>query len=105
MMYPVDTQEISSSVAPRFPIMWGIATFTMDVSISSSTAARVTAMAMRYLYLYLSTGTSAAAGMYARAVPRGPAVMIVLSAVCVIGPLFGAHMRKHRHARPQRMIL
>ena len=46
MMYPVDTHEISSSVAPRFPIMCGMATFTIDVSISSSTAASVTAMAM-----------------------------------------------------------
>src|ERR1700710_1696391 len=55
MMYPVDTHEISSSVAPRFPIMCGMATLTIDVSISSSTAASVTAMAMRYLYLYLSS--------------------------------------------------
>ena len=49
MMYPVDTQAISSSVAPRFPIMWGIATFTIEVSISSSTAASVTEIAIRYL--------------------------------------------------------
>jgi len=40
---------ISSSVAPRFPIMWGIATFTIEVSINSSIEAMVTAMPMRYL--------------------------------------------------------
>jgi len=51
MMYPVDTQAISSSVAPRFPIMCGIATLTIDVSISSSIAASVTEIAIRYLYL------------------------------------------------------
>jgi len=45
-MYPVDTQAISSSVAPRFPIMWGIATFTMLVSNSSSTDASDTVIAM-----------------------------------------------------------
>jgi hypothetical protein len=45
-MYPVLTQATSSRVAPRFPIMWGIATFTMLVSTSSSTLARVTANAM-----------------------------------------------------------
>ena len=73
MMYPVDTHEISSSVAPRFPIMWGIATFTMDVSISSSTAASVTAMAMRYLWRYLSSrGFGRNVG---GAVPRGPEVI------------------------------
>src|SRR5690242_18058627 len=54
-MYPVDTQAISSSVAPRFPIMWGIATFTMLVSRSSSTDASDTVIAMMYLYLYRST--------------------------------------------------
>ena len=36
-----------SSVAPRFPIMSGIATLTIDVSTSSSTDASVTAIAMR----------------------------------------------------------
>lgn len=46
-MYPVLTQAISSSVAPRFPIMCGMATFTMLVSTSSSTLARVTANAIR----------------------------------------------------------
>src|SRR5215510_7542139 len=61
MMYPVDTHEISSSVAPRFPIMCGMATLTIDVSTSSSTAANVTAIAMRYLYLYLSSATATAA--------------------------------------------
>ena len=48
MMYPVLTQLISSSVAPRLPIMWGMATFTMLVSISSSTADIVTAIAIKY---------------------------------------------------------
>ena len=45
-MYPVDTQAISSSVAPRFPIMWGMATLTMLVSRSSSTDASDTVTAM-----------------------------------------------------------
>ena len=49
MMYAVDTHAISSSVAPRFPIMCGIATLTIDVSISSSIAAIVTVAAMMYL--------------------------------------------------------
>ena len=49
MMYEVDTQAISSSVAPRFPIMCGMATLTIDVSISSSIAAIVTVAAMMYL--------------------------------------------------------
>ena len=49
MMYEVETQAISSSVAPRFPIMCGIATLTIDVSISSSIAAMVTVAAMTYL--------------------------------------------------------
>src|SRR2546426_3335438 len=53
-MYPVETQAIWSSVAPRFPIMCGIATFTMLVSSSSSTEASDTVMAIRYLYLYRS---------------------------------------------------
>src|SRR5215216_6760101 len=60
MMYPVDTHEISSIVAPRFPIMWGMATLTIDVSMSSSTAANVTAMAIRYLCLYLSSACGVA---------------------------------------------
>ncbi len=50
-MYPVETQAIWSSVAPRFPIMCGIATFTILVSNSSSTDASDTVMAMMYLYL------------------------------------------------------
>ncbi len=54
------TQLISSRVAPRFPIMWGMATLTIDVSISSSTAASVTAIAIRYLYLYLSSASACA---------------------------------------------
>src|SRR6267378_8141805 len=49
MMYDVDTQAISSSVAPRFPIMCGMATLTIEVSISSSIAAIVTVAAMMYL--------------------------------------------------------
>src|ERR1700704_688321 len=55
MMYDVDTQAISSRVAPRFPIMCGIATLTMDVSISSSIAAIVTVKAMMYLCAYRSS--------------------------------------------------
>src|SRR3954447_19540761 len=55
MIYEVDTQAISSSVAPRFPIMWGIATLTIDVSISSSIAAIVTVAAMMHLWAYLSS--------------------------------------------------
>jgi hypothetical protein len=47
-MYPVETHAIWSSVAPRFPIMWGIATFTMLVSSSSSTDASDTVIAIRY---------------------------------------------------------
>ena len=49
MMYEVETQAISSSVAPRFPIMCGMATLTIEVSISSSIAAIVTVAAMMYL--------------------------------------------------------
>src|ERR1035437_2234721 len=83
-MYPVETHEISSSVAPRFPIMWGIATFTIDVSMSSSIAAIVTAMPMRYLYRYLSADGSAAG---------------------VIMPcLLRRDVRGHRHARTQRPV-
>ena len=61
-MYPVDTQAISSSVAPRFPIIWGIATFTMLVSSSSSTDASDTVIAIRYLYLYRSSVTAVVNG-------------------------------------------
>src|SRR6476660_4248468 len=74
MMYAVETHEISSSVAPRFPIMCGMATLTMDVSTSSSTAASVTAIAMRYLYLYLSSAATGTAttedGMVVLAIER-----------------------------------
>src|SRR3954462_9530726 len=49
MMYAVETQAISSSVAPRLPIMCGMATLTIDVSINSSIAAIVTVAAMMYL--------------------------------------------------------
>src|SRR3954467_3438979 len=55
MMYAVDTQAISSSVAPRFPIMCGMATLTIEVSISSSIAAIVTVAAMMYLWAYRSS--------------------------------------------------
>src|SRR5689334_8591379 len=55
MMYAVDTQAISSSVAPRFPIMCGMATLTIEVSINSSIAAMVTVAAMMYLWAYLSS--------------------------------------------------
>src|SRR4029079_7662448 len=41
-MYEVATQEISSTVAPRLPIMVGSATFTMLVSRISSTTASIT---------------------------------------------------------------
>src|SRR3954467_5463687 len=55
MMYDVDTHAISSSVAPRFPIMCGMATLTIEVSISSSIAAMVTVAAMMYLWAYRSS--------------------------------------------------
>src|SRR6185503_20215688 len=55
MIYAVETQAISSSVAPRFPIMCGMATLTIEVSISSSIAAIVTVAAMMYLCAYLSS--------------------------------------------------
>src|SRR6266850_7087223 len=60
-MYPVETHAIWSSVAPRFPIMCGIATFTMLVSSSSSTEASDTVMAIRYLKRYRS-GAAADSG-------------------------------------------
>src|SRR5207237_7360768 len=82
-MYPVETQAIWSSVAPRFPIMCGIATLTMLVSSSSSTDASETVIAMRYLKRYLS---GAAAGI-------AIAVMLVR--------LDGRH---DAHARPQHML-
>ena len=42
----METQETSSTVAPRFPIMCGIATFTMDVSMTCIMDASDTAAAM-----------------------------------------------------------
>src|SRR3981189_1350398 len=103
MMYEVETHEISSSVAPRFPIMWGIATFTMEVSISSSTAASVTAIAIRYLYLYLSSASTDAPAS-TPAAPPGRIVVLVIE--CSVG---GALLRRdvhvHRHARAKRSIL
>src|SRR5438270_1122716 len=81
-MYPVETQAIWSSVAPRFPIMCGIATFTMLVSSSSSTDASETVIAMRYLKRYLS----GAAG----------------SAIAVILVRFDG--RHDAHARPQHVL-
>src|SRR5947209_8688375 len=88
-MYPVDTQAISSSVAPRFPIMWGIATFTMLVSSSSSTDASETVIAIRYRYLYRSSAALSAA-------PWG-------SAAVVTGPLLGPDGDVHAHAGSQRV--
>src|SRR6266436_4784666 len=55
-----DALPIWSSVAPRFPIMCGIATFTMLVSRSSSTDASDTVIAMRYLNRYLSGAAGSA---------------------------------------------
>src|SRR3989442_6215740 len=83
-MYPVDTQAIWSSVAPRFPIMCGIATFTMLVSSSSNTDASDTVIAIRYLKRYLS-GAAGAAG----------------SAIAVI--LVRLDGRDDAHPWPQRM--
>jgi len=48
-MYPVETQAISSRLAPRFPIMSGSATFTMELSMTCISAASTTAKAIRYL--------------------------------------------------------
>src|SRR3954464_2593120 len=101
MIYPVDTHEISSSVAPRFPIMCGIATFTIDVSMSSSTAASVTAMAMRYLYLYLSSAVALADATLMRAVLRAPAAMMAVPSAI----LLRCDVCEHRHARTQWVIL
>src|SRR5262245_14760827 len=42
-MYPLTTQLISSSVAPRWPITCGSATFTIVVSSTSSTVASIRA--------------------------------------------------------------
>src|SRR6266699_5117255 len=80
-MYPVETQAIWSSVAPRFPIMWGIATFTMLVSSSSSTDASETVIAIRYLKRY-------------RSGPAGSAIAVML--VRLDG-------RDDAHPRPERM--
>src|SRR6266576_3770372 len=80
-MYPVDTQAISSSVAPRFPIMCGIATFTMLVSSSSSTDASDTVIAIRYLKRYRSGAA-------------GSAIAVILVR------LDGCH---DAHPRPERM--
>src|SRR5438128_4182649 len=86
-MYPVDTQAISSSVAPRFPIMWGIATFTMLVSSSSSTEASETVIAIRYRYLYRSSAA--------------PSMALRGSAAVVTGPLLGRDGDVDAHAGPQ----
>src|SRR5205823_14517817 len=96
MMYPVDTQEISSSVAPRFPIMCGIATFTIEVSISSSTAASVTAIAIRYLYLYLSTATIAPEDGPERSVilPDAPPGRTVVAIAPRLRGLLDVHVRR-----------
>src|SRR5205814_10144079 len=48
-MYPVETQAISSRLAPRFPIISGRATFTIELSMTCISAASTTANAMRYL--------------------------------------------------------
>src|SRR2546423_1295171 len=48
-MYPVETQAISSRLAPRFPIMSGSATLTIELSMTCISAASTTAKAMRYL--------------------------------------------------------
>src|SRR6185437_3387895 len=45
----MDTQAISSRLAPRFPIMSGRATFTIELSITCMSAASTTANAMMYL--------------------------------------------------------
>jgi len=42
----VETQAISSRLAPRFPIMSGRATLTIELSITCITAASTTANAM-----------------------------------------------------------
>src|SRR6476661_757241 len=49
-MYPVETQAISSRLAPRFPIMSGSATLTIELSITCISAASTTANAIRYLW-------------------------------------------------------
>src|SRR5450755_1645205 len=47
--YAVTTHATSSRVAPRFPIICGRATFTMDVSISSINDAMMTVIVMIHL--------------------------------------------------------
>src|SRR5437868_11343177 len=47
-MYPVETQAISSRLAPRFPIMSGSATLTIELSMTCIGAASTTAEAIRY---------------------------------------------------------
>src|SRR6266849_3120398 len=88
-MYPVDTQAISSRVAPRFPIMWGIATFTMLVSSSCNTDASETVMAIRYRYLYRSPAPESTP-------PAG-------HAEAPMRRLLGRDCDVHAHPRPQRM--
>jgi hypothetical protein len=48
-MYPVETQAISSRLAPRLPIMSGRATLTIELSMTCISAASTTAKAIRYL--------------------------------------------------------
>src|ERR1700687_4033663 len=48
-MYPVETQAISSRLAPRLPIMSGRATLTIELSMTCIRAASTTANAIRYL--------------------------------------------------------
>src|SRR5690242_12786047 len=100
MMYPVETHEISSIVAPRFPIMCGIATLTIDVSMSSSTAASVTAMAMRYLCLDLSPGCATACSRGGAGAPNVAPAEAGLTVV--LTPASPRHdVRFDGHARPE----
>src|ERR1700753_3060538 len=53
IMYPVVTQLISSRVAPMFPIIVGIATFTIEESIISKSEAIAAVKMIRIAWLLI----------------------------------------------------
>ena len=81
-MYPVDTQAISSRLAPRFPIMSGSATLTIDESITCISAASTTATAIRYLCSAPRRG-SAGAAVGSGATSRSTALALAALIECV----------------------
>src|SRR5882762_3268249 len=84
-MYPVETHAIWSSVAPRFPIICGIATFTMLVSSSSSTDASETVIAIRYLKRYLSGAAGSAIAVMSVRLDRDHDAHARAQRMCAVG--------------------